>query len=105
MKKFTEREAKRIVTNEQGRNGWEAWRRLNKHVEPNVAVKEAQVLGDFSRMIESRAQSPAQTKAKLVELEEKARLIEDILGETVDNKHKASEPSRKQRVLVRTQNR
>ena len=90
LKKFTQGEAKRIVTNEQGRNGWEAWRRLNKHVEPNVAVKEAQVLGDFSRMIESRAQSPAQTKAKLVELEEKARRIEDILGETVDNKHKAS---------------
>ena len=90
LKKFTEGEAKRIITNEKGRNGWEAWRRLNKHVEPNVAVKEAQVLGDFSKMIESRAQNPAQTKAKLVELEEKARRIEDILGETVDSKHKAS---------------
>ena len=90
LKKFTEGEAKRIITNEKGRNGWEAWRRLNKHVEPSVAVKEAQVLGDFSKMIESRAQTPAQTKAKLVELEEKARRIEDILGEAVDNKHKAS---------------
>jgi len=72
LKKFTEGEATRIITNEKGRNGWEAWRRLNKHVEPNVAVKEAQVLGDFSKMIESRAQNPAQTKAKLVELEETA---------------------------------
>ena len=90
LKKFTEGEAKRIITNEKDRNGWEAWRRLNKHVEPNVAVKEAQVLGDFSKMIESRAQNPAQTKAKLVELEEKARRIEDILGESVDSKHKAS---------------
>ena len=68
LKKFTEGEAKRIITNEKGRNGWEAWSRLNKHVEPNVAVKEVQVLGDFSKMIESRAQNPAQTKAKLVEL-------------------------------------
>ena len=33
LKKFTEGEAKRIITNEKGRNGWEAWRRLNKHVE------------------------------------------------------------------------
>ena len=55
LKKFTEGEAKRIITNEKGRNGWEAWRRLNKHVEPSVA-----------------------------------RRIEDILGEAVDNKHKAS---------------
>ena len=29
LKKFTEGEAKRIITNEKGRNGWEAWRRLN----------------------------------------------------------------------------
>ena len=39
LKKFTDGEADRIVTTEQGRNGWEAWRGLNKHVEPNVAVK------------------------------------------------------------------
>ena len=63
LKKFTEGEAKRIITNEKGRNGWEAWRRLNKHVEPNVAVKEAKALGNFSRMIESRAQSPAQKQS------------------------------------------
>ena len=35
-------------------------------------------------------QNPAQTKATLVELEERARRVEDIRGETVDSKHKAS---------------
>ena len=71
-------------------NGWEAWRRLHEQFEPGSLMKEAQVMSQFTNMVNRRGKSPAETRTLMVELEERSKRVEEVTGEAVEAKHEMS---------------
>ena len=90
MKKHTAGDARKIVSSISDRNGWEAWRKLHLQFEPALVMREAVVMAQFTSMVNKRAKTPAKTKTLLVELEERAKRVEEITGERIDNRHMMS---------------
>ena len=61
-----------------GDNGCDAWRKLHQQFEPSVVMREAQAMAQFTGMVNRRAKNPAETRAMMLELEERARRVEDM---------------------------
>ena len=72
LKQYTVGEARKLVQSVAEDNGWEAWRRLHEQFEPSMAMKEAQVQYQFTSLIGAKAKTAVETRAKMVEFEEKA---------------------------------
>jgi hypothetical protein len=53
-------------------------------------MREAVVMAQFTNMVNKRAKTTSETKNLLVELEEKAKRVEEITGERIDNRHMMS---------------
>ena len=78
MKKYTGGEANRVVMTISNDNGWEMWRKLSAMYEPNLVVKQAQYMAQFTGMVNKKAKSMRETRAFLMEMEEKAKKVEGI---------------------------
>ena len=63
---------------------------MHQQFEPALVMREAVVMAQFASMVNKRAKTPAETKTLLVELEERAKRVEDITGERIDNRHMMS---------------
>lgn len=68
-------------------NGWEAWRKLHESCEPVDVMREAWAMSRFTTMVNKRAKNFAETRSLMIELEDRARKIEDITGKRVDDRH------------------
>ena len=90
LKRYTSGDARRVVLGTREDNGWEAWRRLNMQFEPGVVVKEAQAMAEYTGMVGRRARDAMETKKMMVELDEKAKRVEDLTGKAVDSRHAMS---------------
>jgi len=90
LKKYTAGDARKIVSSVSDRNGWEAWRKLHLQFEPALVMREAVVMAQFTSMVNKRANTPAETKTLLVELDERAKRFEGITGGRIDNRHTMS---------------
>ena len=55
-----------------------------------LVMREAVVMAQFTSMVNKRATTPADTKTLLVELEERAKRVEEITGERIYNRHMMS---------------
>ena len=73
-----------------GNNGWEMWRKINNAYEPNMAGKKAQAMSQFTSMLNKRAKSMQETKALIMELEEKQKMVEEVLGGSLGEGHATS---------------
>ena len=87
LKRFTSGEARRIITSVNKDNGFEAWRRLHQQYEQGSAMKEAVARSQFTGMVNKRAKTPKETRTLMVELEDKAKKMEEITGETIEEGH------------------
>ena len=58
--------------------------------EPALVMREAVVMAQFTNMVNKRAKTPSETKALLVELDERAKRVEEITGERIENRHMMS---------------
>ena len=87
LKRFTSGEARRIITSVNKDNGFEAWRRLHQQYEQGSAMKEAVARSQFTGMVNKRAKTPKETRALMVELEDKAKKMEEMTGETIEEGH------------------
>ena len=87
LKRFTSGEARRIITSVNKDNGFEAWRRLHQQYEQGSAMKEAVARSQFTGMVNKRAKTPKETRTLMVELEDKAKQIEEITGEAIEEGH------------------
>ena len=87
LKRFTAGEARRIITSVNKDNGFEAWRRLHQQYEQGSAMKEAVARSQFTGMVNKRAKTPRETRALMVELEDKAKKMEETTGETIEEGH------------------
>ena len=88
LKRYTAGEARKVVSSASNRNGWEAWRKLRLQFEPALVMTEA--VASFTNMVSCRAKTPGETKALLVELDERAKRVEEAAGEPIDNRHRMS---------------
>ena len=53
-------------------------------------MREAQVMAQYAGMVAKRAKNTTETKTLMVELEEKARKVEEVTGQITDSKHAMS---------------
>ena len=90
LKQYTAGEARKVVGSAPNRNGWEAWRKLHLQYEPQLVMREAVVMSAFTNMVSKRAKSPQESKTLLLELDERARRVEEVTGEAIDNRHRMS---------------
>jgi len=90
LKRYTSGEAKKVVCSAPNRNGWEAWRKLHLQYEPQLVMREAVVMAAFTNMVAKRAKNPSESKALLTELDERARRVEEVTGDPIENRHKMS---------------
>ena len=90
LKRYTTGEAKKVVLNASQRNGWEAWRKLHLQFEPALVMREAVVMASFTNMVSRRAKTPQEAKALLLELDERAKRVEEVTGEAIENRHRMS---------------
>ena len=90
LKKHTEGDAKRIVTNVEHDNGYEAWRQLNVHFEPELAVRQGHAMLQFTNMVAKRSKNSAETKTLLTEMEERSKRIKDLTNEAPSAGHTLS---------------
>ena len=90
LKQYTAGEARKVVGSAPNRNGWEAWRKLHLQYEPQLVMREAVVMSAFTNMVSKRAKSPQESKTLLLELDERARRVEEVTGEPIDNRHRMS---------------
>ena len=90
LKKYTTLDSKNVVAGTRDDNGWKAWRRLGIQFEPNLATREAMLMAQFTGMVNKRAKNTMETKTLMLELEERAKRVEDITEEPIDDKHAMS---------------
>ena len=92
LKRYTKLhiDAKKVVVGTRDDNGWEAWRKLGIQFEPNLATREAMLMAQFTGMVNKRAKNTTETKTLMLELEERAKRVEDITEEPIDDKHAMS---------------
>ena len=87
---YTDGVSRGNVTSVHDKNGWEVWRKLHQQFEPGVVMTEAVVVAQFTNIVNKRAKNTMETNNLLVELEEKAKRVEDVTGERIDNRHMMS---------------
>ena len=90
LKTHTMNDARKAVTSTPNRNGWEAWRKLHLQYEPLLVMRGAVVMSHSTSMVNKRSRSPAETKTLLLELDERARRVEEVTGEPIGNNHRMS---------------
>ena len=90
LKRYTTGEAKKVVTSVSHRNGWEAWRKLHLQFEPALVMREAVVMASSTNMVSRRAKTPQEAKVLLLELDERAKRVEEVTGEAIENRHRMS---------------
>ena len=70
LEEYTDGDAQKLVKCVKLQNGWEAWRRLNKHFEAGVAAREAGVRQAFGNMNNKKSKNSGEAQSPMVELEE-----------------------------------
>ena len=90
LKRYTGTDARRIVLGVSEDNGWEAWRKLHQQYEPATITREAHVLSRYTSMVTKKAKTPRETKTLLIELNERAKRVEEVTGKPVEDRHAMS---------------
>ena len=87
LKTLTEDEARLVVQGVRAENGYEAWRLLHMRYGLSSAAKQGQVMGDVISIVQKPCKTPADTRARVIELERRVRLAEEVTGKTLDDNH------------------
>lgn len=90
LKRYTGTDARRVVLGVSDDNGWEAWRKLHQQYEPGTVTREAMVMSKYTNMVNRKAKTPKETKALLIELNERAKRVEEVTGHPVEERHAMS---------------
>ena len=90
LKRYTTGEARKVVSSAPNRNGWEAWRTLHLQFEPALVMREAVAMANFTNMVSRRAKTPGGSKQLLLEIDERAKRVEEVAGEPIENRHRMS---------------
>ena len=80
LKAKTSGEGRQVVFGVGNDNGWETWRRLAQHFEPNNAVRRGQVLSELGGLNHKRCKNPQETLVVLFDIERQVQEIREITG-------------------------
>ena len=78
-------DCRKVVEGASQDDGWTAWRRLQENYEPSLMVREGQVLAELAIMANKVAKKPSETKKFLLDLEDKIRRVNEIVGRNPDD--------------------
>ena len=87
LKTLTEGEARMVVQGVKDERGFEAWRLLHMRFGLSTAAKQGQVMADVITIAQKPCKSPADTRARVIELERRVRIAEDVTGKPLDDSH------------------
>ena len=87
LKTYTEpgSDGRRVFEGTPQDDGWVAWRCLHEHYEPSLMVREGQVLAELAITANKVAKNPSETKKFLLDLEDKIRRVNEIVGRNPDD--------------------
>ena len=87
LKSLTEGEARMVVQGVKEERGFEAWRLLHMRYGLSTAAKQGQVMADVISIVQKPSKSPSETRARVIELERRVRVAEDVTGKPLDDSH------------------
>ena len=85
LKTLTDGEARMVVQGVKDERGFEAWRLLHMRFGLSTAAKQGQVVADVLAFVQKPSRSPAETRARVTELERRVRVAEDVTGKPLDD--------------------
>ena len=77
--------ARTVIMTVGAEDGFEAWRRLHLQFEPKLLIRQGQVLADFSAMVSRPANSIAETRELLTELERRMKMVRDLTEQGISD--------------------
>ena len=90
LRRFIDGEARRVVLSVSNCNGWNAWRKLHQNFEPSLAARVGQVMASFTGMVNRKAKNQAETRSMMLEVDERARRVEEMTGTAPEERHTMS---------------
>lgn len=90
LRALTEEEARLVVMGVRNENGFEAWRLLHMLFGLATAAKQGQAMHEVMAVATKPCRTPAETRARVVELERRIRVAEEITGQSLDGNHAKS---------------
>ena len=87
LKALTEDEARMVVQGVRFENGFEAWRLLSMRYGLATAARQGQAMADVISVTQRPCRTPADTRARVIELEGRVRVAEEITGQRLDDNH------------------
>lgn len=90
LRTLTEGEARMVVMGVKTENGFEAWRLLHQRYGLATAARQGQAMAEVTAMVARPCKTPAETRARVVELERRIRITEEVTGQPLDDNHAKS---------------
>ena len=76
-----------VVTGVRNENSFEGWRQLHQRYGLATAAKQGQVMADVTSLVAKPCRNPAETCARMVELERRVRIAKETTGRRLDDNH------------------
>ena len=90
LKALVEEAANNVLTSIKPGDGFLAWHRLARNYEPSLESMSGQALSDLSAMMLKKAANPSETRQLMQNMDAKVRLVEDLSGAQLDDRHLTS---------------
>ena len=87
LKTMTKATPQTIVKCVEDENGFEAWRMLCNHYEPQIHIRRGDILMDFAKLGASACKDVAATRVLMGEWDRMRKEVREITGKSVDNDH------------------
>ena len=84
LKALTDGEAHIVVQSVRAEDGFAAWKSLQQRYGLSVAARQGQAMNDVTAMTNPPAKTPAETRAKLIELDRRVKIAEEATGKELD---------------------
>lgn len=90
LRALTEDEPRMVVMGVRDEAGFEAWRLLHMRFGLATAAKQGQAMSEVMSVASKPCRTPLETRARVVELERRIRVAEEITGQQLDSNHAKS---------------
>ncbi len=90
LKALVDEAAYNVLASIKPGEGFLAWHHLARNYEPSLESMSGKALSDLNVMMSKKATNPAETRQLMQEMDAKMRLVEDLSGAPMDNRHQTS---------------
>ena len=89
LKKMTDdsTEARSVVTSVPGEDGYAAWAKLHRRFGMALSMKQGTMPASFSNLGTQRMKSPAETRSRVIQVDNMAKLTQEVTGMPVGDDH------------------